>query len=284
MNILLFISEKNNFSIELIQNEHKKSFDYREKKINNLYGYYIYTKIEYNKEYIINLREQLSAYSIDFLYLTNLFSLNKKSLFVFDMDSTLIKEEIIDEIARINNVYEEVSKITEEAMQGKLDFSDSLKKRCALLKGSHISIFETIYKNITINPGVENFIEFCKKNDIFFVVLSGGFSAILEMFKNEYDISDFRANSLEIIDKHLTGNLTGEIIDKVKKKEYLLFFRNKYNIESYQVVAIGDGSNDLMMLQEAAIGIGYNPKDGLKKHLINWVRYVSMDFLCFLYE
>ncbi len=284
MNVLLFISEKNNFSIELIQSEYKNSLDYREKKINNLYGYYIYTKVDYNKEYIYNLREQLTAYSIDLLYLTNLLSLNKKSLFVFDMDSTLIQEEIIDEIARINNVYNEVANITEEAMQGKLDFSDSLIKRCVLLKGSHISIFETIYKNITINPGVEIFIEFCKKNNIFFVVLSGGFTPILEMFKNEYDISDFRANSLEIIDKHLTGNLTGEIIDKVKKKEYLLFFKNRYNIESYQVIAIGDGSNDLMMLQEAAIGIGYNPKEGLKKHLINWVRYVSMDFLCFLYE
>ena len=284
MNILLFISEKNNFSIELIQNENKNSYEFREKKINNLYGYYIYTKLDYNKEYIIKLREQLSSHCIDLLYLTNLLSLNKKSLFVFDMDSTLIQEEIIDEIARLKNVYNEVATITEEAMQGKIDFSESLIKRCSLLKGSHINIFETIYKNITLNPGVERFIEFYKKNDIFFVVLSGGFTPILEMFKNEFDITDFRANSLEIIDKHLTGNLTGEIIDKVKKKEYLLFFKNKYKIESNQIIAIGDGSNDLMMLQEATIGIGYNPKDGLKKHLINWVSYVSMDFLCFLYE
>ena len=284
MNVLLFISEINNFSIELIQNENKNSSEYREKKINNLYGYYIYTKLDYNEEYIIKLREQLSSYSIDLLYLTNLLTQNKKSLFVFDMDSTLIQEEIIDEIARLKNVYNEVATITEEAMQGKLDFSESLIKRCFLLKGSHINIFETIYKNITLNPGVERFIEFCKNNDIYLVILSGGFSTILEMFKKEFDISDFRANSLEIIDKHLTGNLTGEIIDNVKKKEYLLFFKNKYNIDLYQVIAIGDGSNDLMMLKEAAIGIGYKPKDGLKKHLINWVNFVSMDFLCFLYE
>jgi phosphoserine phosphatase len=284
MNVLLFISEKNNFSFELIQNENKNSYEYKVKKINNLYGYYIYTNLDYNKEYIIKLRDQLSTYCIDLLYLTKLISQNKKSLFVFDMDSTLIQEEIIDEIARINNVYNEVAYITEEAMQGKLDFSESLIKRCSLLKGSHINIFETLYKNITLNPGVERFIEFCKNNDIFFVVLSGGFSPILEMFKNEFNITDFRANSLEILDNHLTGNLNGEIIDKVKKKEYLLFFKNKYNIDSCQVIAIGDGSNDLMMLQEAGIGIGYNPKDGLKKHLLNWVSYVSMDFLCFLYE
>jgi phosphoserine phosphatase len=284
MNILLFISEKNNFSIELIRKELSFSVEARDKNIKDLYGYYIFTEKDYKKEYIINLREQLTEYSIDFLYLPNLLSLEKKSLFVFDMDSTLIQEEIIDEIARFRNVYNEVANITEEAMQGKLDFKESLMKRCALLNGTHISVFESIYKNINLNPGVKNFINFCKKNDIFFIVLSGGFSPILEMFKNEYCITDFRANSLEIKDNLLTGNLIGEIVDKVKKKEYLLFFKNIYSIDPLQVIAIGDGSNDLLMLQEATIGIGYNPKVGLKKDLLNWVRFVPMDFLCFLYE
>ncbi len=279
MNILLFISEKNNLSIELVKKELKYSFENREKRINNLYGYYIFTEKDYKKEYIINLRDQLSVYSIDLLYLPNLLSLNKKSLFVFDMDSTLIQEEIIDEIARFKNVYNEVANITEEAMQGKLDFRESLMKRCALLHGTHISVFESIYKNITLNPGVKNFISFCNKNDILFIVLSGGFAPILEMFKNEFSITDYRANTLEITDNHLTGNLIGEIIDKVKKREYLLFFKNKYKIDTNQVIAIGDGSNDFMMIEEAAIGIGYFPKEGLKKHLLNWVNYVSMGFL-----
>jgi len=284
MNILLFISDREFSSLELIQNEIKKSIDFKEKKINNLYGFYIYTKINYNKDYIIKLRNELSIYCIDILYLTNLLSFNKNSLLVFDMDSTLIQEEIIDEIARLNNVYVEVSNITEEAMQGKLEFSESLVKRCKLLKGSHKSIFDTIYKNITLTPGVETVLNFCKKNNIHTVVLSGGFTPILEFFKRDFHITEFKANTLEISNDHLTGNLIGEIIDKVKKKEYLLYFKDTYNIELSQIVAIGDGSNDLLMLQEAKIGIGYNPKDGLKNHLLNWVRYVSMDFLCFLYE
>jgi phosphoserine phosphatase len=284
MNILLFISDKEFSSLELIQRETKRSVECRNKKINNLYGYYLYTKIDYNKDYIIQLRNELSVLCIDILYLPNLLSFNKNSLFIFDMDSTLIKEEIIDEIARLNNVYKEVSNITEEAMQGKLEFKESLQKRCELLKGSHKNSFDSIYKNITLTPGVENFLTFCNKNNIYTVVLSGGFTPILERFKIDYRISDFKANTLEIKEDFITGKLIGEIIDKVKKKEYLLYYKNKYNIDISQVIAIGDGSNDFLMLQEAGIGIGYNPKDGLKKYILNWVRYVSMDFLCFLYE
>jgi phosphoserine phosphatase len=283
MNIILLIS--NNINDNIVVNQLKNSCQNLViKSINNIQGYYLYFHKSFTKEEILNFRESLIEYSIDLLYLPGLLDPNKKSLFVFDMDSTLIKEEIIDEIARYNGIYDEVSLITEEAMQGKIDFQNALEKRCSLLKGIKFDVFEEIYKNIHINNGVRNFFEFCDYKKIYTIVLSGGFTPILEKFKMDFKISDFKANQLEVKDQILTGSLIGEIIDKYKKRDYLYHFVNLYKVDKNQVVSVGDGSNDLLMLESAYIGIGYKPKNGLKENIINWISHSSIESLLFLYD
>lgn len=219
-------------------------------------------------------RTSLSAFQLDILYLETPPQKNKKTLFVFDMDSTLIKQEVIDELARRAGVFGEVSRITEEAMQGNLDFETSLRRRCSLLRGISEEIFNELYPFLELNQGVMEFFE-----DSFFqaskkVVLSGGFSPILKSFTRDYKFSDYRANTLVVRDGLLTGELDGEIIDSRKKKEYLHYFSELYEIE--QVFAIGDGANDTGMINSTPFGFGFKPKEGLKRGITNWIEYTPL--------
>ncbi len=284
MNIILLLSNKDIYEYEIVNHLKGSSQKFYNRERNNIFAYYFFfNQIKSNSE-ILDLRESVSCHEIDLLYLPRLLDINKKSLFVFDMDSTLIEEEIIDEVARLNGIYDEVARITEDAMQGNLEFNEALRLRCNLLKGLNINVFDEIYKQITLNRGVKEFLEYSNKNDIYTIILSGGFTPILEKFKIDYKISDYRANQLEEDNNIITGSLSGEIIDKYKKREYLLHFKNFYSIEYNQVVSLGDGSNDQLMLEASYIGIGYKPKHGLKEKLLNWISFSSMECLIFLYE
>jgi phosphoserine phosphatase len=199
------------------------------------------------------------------------------------MDSTLIQQEVIDEIAKENGVYEEVSKVTLEAMEGKLNFDEALKKRCELLKGISTETFERVYSRLQLNLGVEFFLKNRKNYLIKVAVLSGGFEPILQRFQREYRIEFFKANLLEEENQILTGKVLGEIINAEKKEKYLLEIAQKERIPLSQVVAIGDGSNDSLMLNRAGIGIGFHAKDGLKRKIQNWIEYFGMEILFFLF-
>ncbi|MCB1178913.1 MAG: phosphoserine phosphatase SerB [Leptospiraceae bacterium] len=229
------------------------------------------------------LRENLKSGEIDILFLEDFLDKTQKALFVFDMDSTLIKEEVIDELARQNGVYEKVAEVTEKAMQGELDFNEALKMRCSHLKGIHENAFEKIFQSIHPNQGVELFLKEVKEFPSVLAVFSGGFIPVVERFAKKFGFDEFRANKLEVKDNLLTGEVIGEIVNKTKKKEYLLEVKEKYSIENSQVIAIGDGSNDSEMLLSANLGIGFHPKEGLKSHLRNWVDFVGMETLLFLY-
>lgn len=233
---------------------------------------------------LFDLRKKISDKNSDLLQVDRLLDPKKKSLFAFDMDSTLIQEEVIDELARLAGVYDQVASVTREAMEGNLDFHEALKKRCLHLKGLPTSIFEELYPKLSLNLGVEKLLFGLKEKESRTAVFSGGFTDILEMFQRDHGIGEVRANVLERENGVLTGFVTGKIMDKVKKFEFLKEIRDRERIDSSQVVAVGDGANDALMLNEAGIGIGFHAKDGLKKLITNWVDFAPMDVLLFLFS
>ena len=233
---------------------------------------------------VLELRRMLETEEADVLYLDRLLSPDQKSMFVFDMDSTLIRQEVIDEIARSAGVYDEVATVTREAMEGKLDFNQSLQKRCSYLNGVDESVFGRVYDNLVLNDGVAELLGELNKRGVITCVLSGGFERILAPFAQKYGFNHHAANILEISDGRLTGKVLGRIVNKDVKKEKLVEIREKENVAKEQVVAVGDGANDLLMLREAGYGFGFHAKDGLKKDLLNWVDFSPMTALLFLFN
>ncbi|PJZ55993.1 phosphoserine phosphatase SerB [Leptospira barantonii] len=233
---------------------------------------------------LIAVRETFAKRNSDLLQVDKLLDAKKKSFFAFDMDSTLIQQEVIDELARMAGVYEEVASVTKEAMEGNLDFHEALKKRCIYLKGLSSSIFTELYPTLSLNIGVENLLKGLKENQSRTAVFSGGFTDILEIFQRRYGIDEVYANVLERENGQLSGNVVGDIVDKNKKLEYLKMIRDREGISFAQVVAVGDGANDSLMLNEAGIGIGFHAKEGLKKLILNWVDFAPMDSLLFLFS
>lgn len=185
-----------------------------------------------------------------------------KRLAVFDMDSTLIQQEVIDEIASLIGVEKEVSAITAAAMNGELDFEASLRARCKLLKGVPSTVFETLKPRITLNEGVKELITALKRLGFKTAVLSGGFTPLTGWMGEQLGLDYAFANHLVVSDDGatLTGELTGEIVHAQKKRQHVLEISDKENILLEQVVCIGDGANDLPMMGVAGLGVAFHAK------------------------
>ena len=185
-----------------------------------------------------------------------------KRLAVFDMDSTLIQQEVIDEIARYVGVEEKVSAITSRAMNGEIDFTESLKLRCSLLNGVPATVWETLQPIITFTPGARELCRALKALGFKLAVLSGGFMPLATYVKNELRLDYAVANNLVVSSDgtHLTGELTGRIVDATRKAELLECIARREGIDLRQTIAIGDGANDLLMLKKAGLGIAFNAK------------------------
>jgi phosphoserine phosphatase len=185
-----------------------------------------------------------------------------KRLAIFDMDSTLIQQEVIDEIARQLGVQDKVSAITERAMNGELDFAASLRERCALLRGVPSTVFDELKTVISLSPGAANLVRAFKKLGYKTAVLSGGFTPLTSWQASQLGLDHAHANHLALSKdgKALTGELEGDIVDAEKKKQLVQSIAQSYNIPLSQVIAIGDGANDLPMLHVAGLGIAFNAK------------------------
>ncbi len=194
----------------------------------------------------------------------NVFRRNRR-LICFDMDSTLIQTEVIDELARRAGVGDEVSAITASAMRGEIDFRQSFLKRISLLKGLDEGVMKEIAEKLPITDGAERLFKTLKRYGYRTAILSGGFTYFGNYLKNKLDIDYVFANELEIENGKLTGKNVGDIVDGARKAEILKLLAFKEDIHLEQVIAVGDGSNDLPMLQLAGLGIAFHAKPKVKE-------------------
>lgn len=183
-----------------------------------------------------------------------------KGLLVMDVDSTLIMEEGIVLLGEEAGVGEQVAAITERAMRGELDFEEALRERVALLKGLPISVFDKITEKIHFTPGAVELVKELKARGYKIAVVSGGFHETVDRLAAELDLDYVRANRLEVVDGVLTGQVLGEIISKDTKKACLESWASENGLSISQTAAMGDGANDLPMIQTAGIGVAFCAK------------------------
>lgn len=183
-----------------------------------------------------------------------------RRLVMLDMDSTLIVQEVIDLLAAKAGVAEEVSAITQKAMAGEMDFAQSLQARVSLLAGLNESMLSEVRSEITLTQGAEKLIQTLHLKGHKVGVVSGGFIEVIEPILKELKIDFYRANKLQILNGELTGKLEGEIIDRAAKLKALVEFAKNEGVQMSQTVAIGDGANDLDMIESAGLGVAFNAK------------------------
>ena len=190
----------------------------------------------------------------------NLYRRNRR-LICFDMDSTLIKTECIDQLAERAGVGDKVKAITERAMKGEIDFSESFARRVALLKGLNASVMQEIAENLPLMDGADRLLTTLKKYGYKVAILSGGFTFFCDNIKRRFNLDYVYANELEIDENNcLTGRYLGDIVDGRRKAELLRVIAQLEGLDLQQVIAVGDGANDLPMLQIAGLGIAYHAK------------------------
>lgn len=211
----------------------------------------------------------------------NVYRRNRR-LVCFDMDSTLIETEVIDELAERNGVGEQVRAITEAAMRGEIDFNESFVQRVGLLKGLDVSVMKDIAHNLPITEGAERLIQTLKSFGFKTAILSGGFTYFGNYLKQRLGVDYVYANELEIEDGVLTGKHIGEIVDGKRKAELLKLLAQVENLHLEQVIAVGDGANDLPMLNLAGLGIAFHAKPKVKENAKQAISTVGLDGILYL--
>lgn len=218
-----------------------------------------------------------SQQSIDIAFQEESMYRRMRRLVCFDMDSTLIQTEVIDELAERAGVGEQVKAITEAAMRGEIDFSESFKKRVSLLKGLDESVMKEIAENLPITEGMVRLIRILKKSGCKLAILSGGFTYFGNYLQDKYGFDYVYANELEIVDGKLTGNYVGDIVDGKRKAELLRLLAQVEKVDIRQTVAVGDGANDLPMLGIAGLGIAFHAKPKVKANAKHSLSTVGLD-------
>lgn len=218
-----------------------------------------------------------SEMGMDFsLQLDNMYR-RMRRLICFDMDSTLIQTECIDELAERAGVGEQVKAITERAMRGEIDFKESFTERVALLKGLDESVMKEIAENLPITEGVERLMFVLKHYGYKIAILSGGFTYFGEYLKRKFGIDYVYANELEIENGKLTGRYLGEIVDGKRKAELLRLLAQVEKVDIAQTIAVGDGANDLPMLSTAGLGIAFHAKPKVVENAEQSINTIGLD-------
>ncbi len=205
----------------------------------------------------------------------------RKRLVVFDMDSTLIQQEVIVEMAREFGIQEKVKEITERAMNGQLDFDSALRERIALLKGFPRSHMERIRARLTLSPGVAHFVRTFRLHGGYTAIASGGFHYFADFFKESLPMEFAIANNLDWDGDCLSGVVTGEIVNAKRKEEFILDLTKKLGLYRDQTMAVGDGANDLLMLRQAGMGIAWHAKEVVRAETDYAINYGPMTTLLY---
>jgi len=211
----------------------------------------------------------------------NAFRRNRR-LVAFDMDSTLIAAEVIDELAKAAGVGEQVVAITESAMRGEIDFKESLRRRLRLLRGLPADTLAAVAERIPLNEGAERLITNLKRFGYTIAIISGGFTYFGNRLKERLGIDYVFANELEIADGKLTGEVVGDIVDATRKATLLRMIAEREHLSLQQVIAVGDGANDLPMLGIAGLGIAYHAKPVVKKGAGQAISTLGLDSILYL--
>jgi phosphoserine phosphatase len=211
----------------------------------------------------------------------DMFRRNRRMI-VFDMDSTLIQTEVINELARAYGVMDQVAQITEAAMNGELDFDQSLRKRLGLLKGLKTEVMDGIARSLPVTEGAERLLHTVKELGYKTAILSGGFSYFGNYLKDKLGIDYVFANELEIEGGMLTGNVVGPIVNGARKAELLQQIAQREGIRLEQVIAVGDGANDLPMLKVAGLGIAFHAKPIVRESAKQQISTAGLDGVLYM--
>jgi phosphoserine phosphatase len=233
---------------------------------------------------ILAFRQLSEPWAAELVYLPAPVLLQQPGVLVMDMDSTAIQIECIDEIAKLAGVGEQVAAVTARAMNGELDFAQSLRQRVATLKDAPETILKQVLDAVPLMPGLEALVTFLQQHQWQVVIASGGFTYFTEALKQRLQLTATFANQLEIIDGKLTGQVLGAVVDAQTKADVVQQIASQYNIPSSQTVAIGDGANDLPMLAVAALGVAFHAKPKVQAQAKAAIRQGSLLQLLYLLD
>ncbi|MCQ4146022.1 phosphoserine phosphatase SerB [Vogesella sp. AC12] len=234
------------------------------------------------RELVLARAERLS---VDANYVDSARRFADFGLLVSDMDSTLITIECIDEIADMQGLKPQVAAITERSMRGELDFTESLKARVALLAGLPEAALASVYdERLQLMAGARELLTACREHGVKFMLVSGGFTYFTERLKAELDLDYTHANQLEIVDGKLTGRVIGDIVDGAAKRRLLIAQREALGLSAEQVIAMGDGANDLLMLAEAGVGVATHAKPVVRAQARYTLNHVGLDGIRHLFR
>ena len=223
------------------------------------------------------LMKMSSELEVDFSFQRDNMYRRMRRLICFDMDSTLIQTECIDELAERAGVGEQVRAITESAMRGEIDFKESFTQRVALLKGLDVSVMKELAENMPITEGVERLMFVLKRYGYKIAILSGGFTYFGEHLQKKFGIDYVYANELEVEDGKLTGRYLGDVVDGKRKAELLRLIAQVEKVDIAQTIAVGDGANDLPMLSLAGLGIAFHAKPKVKENARQAINTIGLD-------
>jgi len=227
-----------------------------------------------------NIAEYCYEHRLDYGFVRPSQHLSDFGLVVMDMDSTLITIECIDEIADVYHLKPQVSTITEAAMRGEIDFAESLRRRVAMLEGLQEGALQQVYdERLQLGTGAEIMLSRLKELGIKTLLVSGGFVFFTERLKASLGLDFAHANTLEIINGKLTGKLLGDIMDAQGKADWLVRTRDELAMNGKQVIAIGDGANDLKMMSQASLSIAYHAKAVVRSQASYAFNFVGLDGL-----